>query len=87
MSKTDVININYITEDLKNKLKNLMQISEEDLIKYVNETYGNIGTLVFIIGWSLGGGELKPEILKDLQTIGENYGVLYKICIDFESFL
>ena len=87
MSKTDVININYITEDLKNKLKNLMQISEEDLIKYVNETYGNIGTLVFIIGWSLGGGELKPEILKDLQTIGENYGVLYKICIDFENIV
>ena len=86
-TKNDILNINYITDDLKNKLKSLIYICEEDLIKYINETYGNIGTLVFIIGWLLGGGDLKPETLKDLQTIGENYGVLYKICIDFENIV
>jgi hypothetical protein len=87
LPKNDVININFITDDLKNKLKNIMQISNEDLMNYINNTYGNIGSLVFIIGWTLGGGELKPELLKDLQTIGENYGILYKICIDFENIV
>ena len=87
LSKNDILNLNFITDEIKNKLKTMLEVSNEDLMNYINNTYGNIGTLVFIVGWTLGGGELKPEILKDLQIIGENYGVLYKICIDFENIV
>lgn len=87
MLKTDVSKINYITNDIRNKLKLLNQVSEDDIMNYINETYGNIGSIVFIVGWTLGGGDLKPEILKDLQIIGENYGILYKICIDFDNIV
>jgi len=87
MSKTDILNINYITNEIRNKLKILNQVSQEELMNYINETYGNIGSIVFIVGWALGGGDLKPEILKDLQIIGENYGILYKICIDFDNII
>ena len=87
MHKNDITNINYITTEIKNKLKTFSQIDKDELLNYNTLTYGNIGSLVFLLGWSLGGGELKAELLKDLQSIGENYGILYKICRDFDNIV
>jgi len=87
MNKSDILTISQITTQLRTKLKSLNQIDKEELINYVTNTYGYIGMFVFIVSWCLGGGDLKPELMKELQSIGETYGILYKICIDFENII
>lgn len=83
--KTDLLSISYIDKVIFNKYKNLYKIEHEELLKYVSNTYGNVGDIVFIIGWVLGGGDRKPELMKKLQSIGDKFGLLYKLCRDFEK--
>lgn len=83
--KTDLLSLSYIDKTVLNKYKNLYKIEQEELLKYVSNTYGNVGDIVFIIGWVLGGGDRKPELMKSLQSIGDKFGLLYKLCRDFEK--
>jgi hypothetical protein len=83
--KTDILNINTLTPKLKSLYKSLKKISNEDLLKFIESTYNEIGIIVFIIGWVLGGGIPKQSVLISLQEIGRSYGFIYKICIDFEK--
>lgn len=84
VQKTDIISIKYLDKIVLNKYKNLLRIEHNNLIEYVKNTYGNIGDIVFVIGWAIGGGDRKKELLKTLQTIGDRFGLLYKLCRDFE---
>ena len=88
-TKTDILNLTILMNDekneLRNKLKTLQQVDRQEFEEYMNKVYGNIGMLVVITGWSLGGGDLKAELMKELQMIGEMIGILYKICIDFDN--
>ena len=88
-TKTDILNLSLLMNDekneLRNKLKTLQQVDKSEFEDYMNKVFGNIGMIVLIVGWSLGGGDLKPELMKELQTIGEQIGILYKICIDFDN--
>ena len=85
VQKTDLISINYLDKTILNKYKNLSKVDHNNLIEYVKNTYGNIGDIVFVIGWAIGGGDRKKELLKTLQTIGDRFGLLYKLCRDFEK--
>jgi hypothetical protein len=84
-NKTDILNIGTLTPKLKSKYKILYKIHNEDLLTFIESTYNEIGIIVFIIGWVLGGGVPKQLVLKSLQEIGRNFGFIYKICIDFEK--
>ena len=83
--KTDLMSVSYLDKTVLNKYKELCVIDHNSLIEYVKNTYGNIGDIVFVIGWAMGGGERKKELLKTLQTIGDRFGLLYKLCKDFEK--
>jgi len=83
--KTDIINIRILTPKLKSLYKNLYKVENDDLLKFIESTYNEIGIIVFTVGWVLGGGIPKDGILKSLQEIGRNFGFIYKICIDFEK--
>lgn len=85
VQKTDLISIKYLNKQVINKYKNLSKIEHNNIINYVKNTYGNIGDIVFVIGWAIGGGDRKKEILKTLQTIGDRFGLLYKLCRDFDK--
>lgn len=85
VQKTDIISVKYLDKQIINKYKNLSKIEHNNLIEYVKNTYGNIGDIVFVIGWAIGGGDRKKELLKTLQTIGDRFGLLYKLCKDFEK--
>ena len=80
--KSDITNITSIT---KIKLKNLNVIKKEDFTIFLNDKYGTIGEIVFILGWTIGGGEIKAEFMKELQSMGNKLGLMYKIAIDFEN--
>ena len=83
--KTDILSVSYLDKTVINKYKELCKIDHNNLIEYVKNTYGNIGDIVFVIGWAMGGGERKPELMKTLQIIGDRFGLLYKLCRDFEK--
>jgi hypothetical protein len=85
VQKTDILTIKYLDKDIMKKYKNLSKIEHNNLIEYVKNTYGNIGDIVFVIGWVIGGGDRKKELLKNLQTVGDRFGLLYKLCKDFEK--
>jgi hypothetical protein len=84
-NKTDIMNICTLTSKLKSNYKSLYKIQNEDLLTFIESTYNEIGIIVFIIGWVLGGGIPNQLVLKSLQEIGRNFGFIYKICIDFEK--
>jgi hypothetical protein len=83
--KSDILSISYLKSETLNKYKTLYKIEHDVLIQYTKNTYSNIGDIVFVIGWALGGGDRKQELLKNLQSIGDNFGLLYKICRDFDK--
>ncbi len=83
--KSDILSISYLKKEIINKYKTLYKIEHDKIMEYTKNTYSNIGDIVFVIGWSLGGGDRKQELLKNLQTIGDNFGLLYKICRDFDK--
>jgi hypothetical protein len=82
--KSDILNL--ITKiNMKTKIKELNIIKKDDLTSFLNDKYGTIGEIVFILGWTIGGGEIKAEFMKELQLMGNKLGLLYKIAIDFEN--
>ena len=83
--KSDLLSISYIDKTIINKYKNLFKIEHDQILNYVTNTYGNVGDIVFVIGWAIGGGDRKPELMKNLQSIGDKFGLLYKLCRDFEK--
>jgi hypothetical protein len=78
--KSDLLNLLN-----KVKLKDINIIKKEDFTSFLNDKYGTIGELVFILGWIIGGGEIKADFMKELQSMGNKLGLIYKIAIDFEN--
>lgn len=82
--KSDILNL--ITKiNIKTKIKELNIVKKDDLTSFLNNKYGTIGEIVFILGWTIGGGEIKAEFMKELQLMGNKLGLIYKIAIDFEN--
>jgi hypothetical protein len=80
--KSDILNLENIT---KIKIKDLNVIKKEDFNSFLNDKYGTVGEIIFILGWTIGGGEIKAEFMKELQLMGNKLGIIYKIARDFEK--
>ena len=78
--KSDLLNLLN-----KVNLKDINIIKKEDFTSFLNDKYGTIGEIVFILGWVIGGGEIKADFMKELQSMGNKLGIIYKIAIDFEN--
>lgn len=84
--KSDVINLLTKTNTKINiKIKDFNIIKKNDFNLFLEEKYGTIGEIVFILGWVIGGGEIKADFMKELQIMGNKLGILYKIARDFEK--
>ena len=63
---------------IKTKIKDINIIKKEDFTTFLNDKYGTVGEIVFILGWIIGGGEIKADFMKQLQLMGNKLGIIYK---------
>ena len=87
MIKSDLLNLKSIDDKLYKKLSTMNKYDTDNFIDYINQIYGKLGKLIFVISWVLGGGDTTKDVIKSIEIIGEKFGVLQKICYDFESIV
>jgi len=87
MQKSDLLNLKTITEPIYKKISSMNHYNKDDIILYVKKTYGKLGKMLFLISWIIGGGDSDKKTLKQIENIGELFGSLYKICIDFDNII
>ena len=88
MIKSDLLNLKYINPqtNLYKKLIEMNKYDKEDIIKYCEQTYCNIGKIIMVLGWGLGGGTLNDKsIYNSLNSIGYKLGLIYAISNDFDT--
>lgn len=84
--KTDIIKYRYEDKDIiDNKYKKLKLIKSDNLMNYVESTYGVVCQTALIVGWLLGGGDNKLATITRLNNIGMSLGYLIKISRDFKN--
>ena len=87
MTKSDLLNLKSINEKLYKKLSQINRYNQEDFINYITRIFGKLGKLIFILSWILGGGKQDKDTIKAIEIIGEKFGLIYKICYDFENII
>jgi len=89
MIKSDILNIKDISENkiLVDKLSKMVKLDIVDMKTYIYSKYGTLGKIIFMLGWVLGGGLLNPDNIKKLESMGEKFGVIYKLCRDFQNIV
>ena len=87
MTKSDLLNLKTITPELYKKISNMNKYEHKDFINLIKNKYGNIGKLVIILSWIMGGGSVDKKTWPILEGIGEKFGLIYKVCIDFENII
>lgn len=69
--------------ELIDKFKTFKQVTKESLQEYVEKKYISICELAVILGWVIGGGDIK-EINK-IKKSAKYFAIMYKISRDFEN--
>lgn len=87
MTKSDLLNLKTITPELYKKISNMNKYDQRDFTEYLKNKYGNIGKIIIVLSWIMGGGSIEKKTLPILEGIGEKFGLIYKICIDFENII
>jgi hypothetical protein len=87
MTKSDLLNLKSMNEKLYKKLSQINRYNQEDFINYITRIFGKLGKLIFILSWILGGGKQDKDTIKAIEIIGEKFGLIYKICYDFENII
>ena len=87
MTKSDLLNLKLMNEKLYKKLSQMNRYNQEDFINYITRIYGKLGKLIFILSWIVGGGKQDKDTIKAIEIIGEKFGLIYKICYDFENII
>ena len=87
MIKSDLLNLKLIDDKLYKKISQMNKYDHDDFVNYVINIYGKLGKIIFVISWVLGGGNTDKDIIKSIEMIGEKFGILQKICYDFENII
>ena len=69
--------------DLLNKFKTFKQVTTESLNIYIEKKYTSICDFSIIIGWLMGGGNVKD--VPKLKKISKSFSIMYKLAKDFEN--
>jgi hypothetical protein len=81
--RTDIIKYNFTNKDTIEKYyKNLNLLNENELINYVENTFGAVCQCSFVLGWLFGDGDEKN--IAQLEKMGTQFGYLIKLSLDFE---
>lgn len=59
----------------------------KDFIEYIKNKYGNLGKMIIVLSWIMGGGNIDKKTLQIIEGIGEKFGLIYKVCTDFENII
>jgi hypothetical protein len=87
MVKSDLLNLKSIDDKIYKKISVMNKYDSEEFITYIDKIYGKLGKLIFVLSWILGGGDISKDIIKSIELIGEKFGIIYKICYDFENIV
>lgn len=87
MIKSDLLNLNTITNEMYKKISCMNKYSYNDIIDYIKKIYGSIGKIIIVLSWILGGGSYDKKIISSLESVGEKFGMIYKICNDFNNII
>lgn len=87
MTKSDLLNLKTITPELYKKISNMNKYDQKDFTDYIKNKYGNLGKMIIVLSWIMGGGSIDKKTLPILEGIGEKFGLIYKVCIDFENVI
>ncbi len=87
MIKSDLLNLKTITDTLYKKISHMNRYTSEEIINNIKITYGGLGKLIIVLSWILGGGCYDKKTLPVLEFIGEKFGMIYKICYDFDNII
>ena len=81
--RTDIIKYNFTDKDMIEKYyKNLNVMTEPDMLKYIEKTFGTVCQCSFVLGWLFGDGDEKT--IPQLEKMGIHFGYLIKLTLDFE---
>lgn len=77
----------YLKNDLEsiNKFKSFKQVSKESMKFYIETKYVSICELAIILGWIIGGGNMKS--VNKFKKAAKYFAVMYKISKDFERLI
>lgn len=82
--KTDIIKFHFNNKQIiNNKYKHLKKIDKDVLLNYVDQKYGQVCQISFIMGWLFGLGEEK--MIGNLEKVGSYMGIILKIANDFNN--
>jgi len=87
MIKSDLLNLKTITPELYKKISNMNKYEHKDFIEYIKNKYGNLGKMIIVLSWIMGGGNIDKKTLQIIEGIGEKFGLIYKVCTDFENII
>lgn len=87
MTKSDLLNLDDITPEMYKKISNMNKHDNTEFNNYIKNKYGSLGKITIVLSWLLGGGITDKKILPILENIGEKFGMIYKICTDFENVI
>lgn len=84
VKKTDIVKFHFSNKQLiQTKYKKLKKIDRDILIAHVDQKYGLVCQIAFIMGWLLGMGDEK--MLTNLERLGTHMGLMFKISNDFNT--
>jgi len=69
--------------ELIDKFKTFKQVTKESLQEYVEKKYISVCELAIILGWVIGGGDIK-EVNK-IKKSAKYFAIMYKLSRDFEN--
>ena len=82
--KTDIIKYKFSDKNLiESTYRNLNLANDDELLNYVERTYGSACQCCFVMGWLFGTGDEKS--ISALEKLGTYLGYLIKLSIDFEN--
>jgi len=87
MVKSDLLNLSSITNEMYKKISGMNRYVTDEFTEYVKKKYGTLGKLIVVLSWIMGGGSYDKKTITNLESIGEKFGMMYKICVDFENVI
>lgn len=83
LKKTDIMKYRFTSDTtlIKQKLYSIKQLSQQELLTYIDDKYGSVGKIAIVFGWLLGSGEF--DKISELEHIGRYLGILIKLYYDF----
>jgi hypothetical protein len=83
ISKSELKKFHFKNTNVNDQVYKIKSLPRDFIIKYTDNTFGNICKLSLILGWIIGGSP--HDMINNLDRLGHHLGILLKIAYDFEN--